>query len=105
MNTNIRWRDKLSPDITQYGTITITASATAEQLPNKIAKNGIFINASLANGIDVYVGGNSSVTGSAYGFRLQPGDRTPLLPVANLNQVWVYATFTTETHDLTYWVM
>lgn len=105
MNLDIDGREKLSSDITQYGVITITASATAEQLPNKVAKNGVFITASLANGIDIYVGGNSSVTGSNYGFRLQPGDRTPLLPVANLNQIWIYATFTTETHDLTYWVM
>lgn len=105
MNTNIRGRDKLSPDITQYGVITIAASATAEQLPNKVAKNGVFITASLANGVDIYVGGDSSLSDTHYGFRLQPGDRTPLLPVANLNQIWVYAIFTTETHDITYWVM
>lgn len=105
MNTNIKQREELSTDVTQYDTVTITASATAEQLPNKVAKNGVFVTASLANGVDIYLGGSAAVADSNYGFRLQPGDRTLLMPVANLNQIWIYATFTSETHDFTYWVM
>ena len=100
-----RKRADLTADATQYDSISVTASATAEQLPNKVSKNGVFITTSLANGVDIYVGGSNTVTNLHHAFRLQPGDRTPLLPLANLNQVWVYATFATETHDLTYWVM
>lgn len=97
-------REKLSV-ASSYNKITITASATAEQLPSVVAKNGVILSASLANGIDVYVGGDNTVTNTKYAVRLQPGDRTPLLPLANLNLLWVYATFTTETHDIVYWVV
>jgi hypothetical protein len=105
MALDVKARQQLATDITQYGSVTITASATAEQLPNKPAKAGVFVSASLDNGVDIYVGGNNTVSNSNYAFRLQPGDRTPLLPIANLNQVWVYAVFTAETHNMTYWVM
>jgi hypothetical protein len=97
-------REKLAVE-TSFNKVTITASATAEQLTAVVAKTGLILCAGLANGIDIYVGGDNTVTNNKYAIRLQPGDRTPLLPLANLNLIWVYATFTTETHDITYWVM
>lgn len=97
-------REKLATE-TSFNKVTITASATAEQLTSVVAKTGIILAASLANGIDIYIGGDNTVSNTKYAVRLQPGDRTPLLPLANLNLVWIYAVFTSEAHDITYWVM
>lgn len=89
------------PGLIPYDLVTITASATAEQLPVTSVNNNVTVIASLSNGVSVFVGFDNTVTNTNYYIELQAGDSVELL-VNNADQVWVYATFTSETHDFSY---
>ena len=89
------------PGLIPYDLVTITASATAEQLPVTSVNNNVTVIASLSNGVSVFVGFDNTVTNTKYYIELQAGDSVELL-VNNADQVWVYATFTSETHNFSY---
>lgn len=89
------------PNYIPYDLVTITASATAEQLPTAPVNTNVTIIASLSNGVSVFIGFDSTVTNTKYYIELQAGDSVELL-VNNANMIWVYATFTSETHDFSY---
>lgn len=89
------------PKTVPYDLVTIAASATAEQLNTIPVNNVVTIIASLDNGVNIFVGFDDTVTNTNYYIELQPGDSVELL-VDNADQIWVYATFTVETHDFSY---
>jgi hypothetical protein len=89
------------PKTVPYDRVTITASATAEQLDTNPVNNNVTLIASVDNGVNIFVGFDSTVTNTKYFIELQAGDSVELL-VDNADQIWVYATFTVETHDFSY---
>ena len=89
------------PNNVPYGRTTITATATAEQLDTRPVNTIVTIIASLDNGVNIFVGFDNNVTNTNYFIELQAGDSVELL-VNNADMVWVYAIFTSETHDFSY---
>lgn len=89
------------PGLIPYDLITITASATAEQLSSASVNNNVTLIADFNNGVSVFVGFDNTVTNTKFYIELQAGDSVEL-PVNNADQVWVYATFTSETHNFSY---
>ncbi|MBC8460066.1 MAG: hypothetical protein H8D67_18920 [Deltaproteobacteria bacterium] len=89
------------PGFIPYDLVTIATSATAEQLSSASVNNNVTVIASLSNGVSIFVGFDNTVTNTKYYIELQAGDSVELL-VDNADQVWVYATFTAETHNFSY---
>ena len=87
-----------------FGVVVIAASATAQQLPSNVAKQGVFIVANELNDAAniVYLGFSNAVTNATYFKQLLPGEATPLLPVTNSNEIWVYCVFAGGTHSYNY---
>jgi hypothetical protein len=87
-----------------FGTVVIAATATAQQLPANVAKQGVIVVANELNDASniVYLGFSNLVTNVTYLKQLLPGEATPLLPVTNSNVIWVYCVFTGGTHSYNY---
>lgn len=67
-----------------------TAANTALQLPSNVLYNGLFCVPSTSNTVQVYFGGNSSLT-TSNGVAISNG-QIWYAGVSNSNQVWVYST-------------
>jgi hypothetical protein len=89
-----------------YGTVVVSVTATAQQLPSNVAKQGVILVANELNDAAniIYLGFSNTVTNATYFKQLLPGEATPLLPVTNSNVSWVYCVFTGGTHSYNYGV-
>lgn len=88
-----------------WASANVTTTATAQQLTSVVATQGVIISTPRTNGVSIYIGFSNTVTNTNFFIELEPGWSTPLLPVANLNAIWVYAVFVAEQRKYSYVVL